>query len=1058
MAATTMGLLVLCVLVLFAGPIAADVVDLVISTNSGRVTRSLSANESIERLEGTIAFMSVPPTLVLVTYSGSSFSGQLVFVSCTYTDNHRHALSTASTGSLVVLTYNETYALVRENNPTDVIVEYTQLMSPLTWFDRISVGQGVRILADMLPWMLTSMDIPSGADVDAYRHENFEGPAISWSKTSTSAFLKSFRTRWQNETMPEPKPLDHVTLYSGGYASNATLSMTAGQAVPTTSFLWQTFQFGFFGVEVPQGLVLLSYLQPSFDGPYTIFRRGFHSYPPQLIPSRLNSFLVLHETDPLPAQTPTNVPEVVCQMELDTISIPLGSSYPYIKPEFCSTLKIPPGLTVILFDRPWFLGGYSLWTQVDGEKLPWVWISRMRSLRVVKHEEAPPSMPYSVHDDDYVKSFVWKFASMMFKIGEAVPGVGEYEKRSKTPIAFTIPPGIVLVLCSDFNFEGSCMSYNRSVADDEELLATYKSYKVLRSNESSQDNLTSTDFVGCYPPANPYLSWTPIFLQANDTIDELIYPWDQNILRFTVPRGLVVVAFSGSHFQGECFAWMTDANDIGEWNRKIRSLMVLPASNWSGCELVRREDNMIHRRKPTAMAIAASSMPTITTPIPPSAPTPAAGFKPREIQPEARPTPSTSLSFESSNSTKDERSQFDKQVIISSSTHSDGNATSSWTTSAPPELTLSIPSSSRTETKQDASFSTTQAPSMSLQPASNGFDYLPLAIACCCGLALVAIFVTRCRLLRQSKALKTPHDFSSISWRDLDLWRLDIPPLPLTHRLATGATGLIYLSKLNGQSVAIKTLADPTSTNIQAFVDEIMYATQLQNPFIVSLIGVAWTTATDLQCVMEYMNLGDLRSYLSSVKSIAWESKVACALSVAEGLFYLHVQQCIHRDVKSRNILLDSVKGAKLGDFGVSKEVIYGDTMTAAVGTLRWMAPEMMLFQPYSSAVDIFSFGVVLSEMSTHEMPYADLVDSSGQSLSEEAIAGCVIHDKLRPSFGKCPPWFKTLGLKCMSEVPQDRPTAVQLIFELKSQLQQLRRRGLSESRSDTHRVEMRNT
>ncbi|CAK4073631.1 unnamed protein product [Aphanomyces euteiches] len=696
----------------------------------------------------------------------------------------------------------------------------------------------------MLPWMLTSMDIPSGADVDAYRHENFEGPAISWSKTSTSAFLKSFRTRWQNETMPEPKPLDHVTLYSGGYASNATLSMTAGQAVPTTSFLWQTFQFGFFGVEVPQGLVLLSYLQPSFDGPYTIFRRGFHSYPPQLIPSRLNSFLVLHETDPLPAQTPTNVPEVVCQMELDTISIPLGSSYPYIKPEFCSTLKIPPGLTVILFDRPWFLGGYSLWTQVDGEKLPWVWISRMRSLRVVKHEEAPPSMPYSVHDDDYVKSFVWKFASMMFKIGEAVPGVGEYEKRSKTPIAFTIPPGIVLVLCSDFNFEGSCMSYNRSVADDEELLATYKSYKVLRSNESSQDNLTSTDFVGCYPPANPYLSWTPIFLQANDTIDELIYPWDQNILRFTVPRGLVVVAFSGSHFQGECFAWMTDANDIGEWNRKIRSLMVLPASN----------------------------------------------------------------------------------------------------------------------------------------------------------------------------------------------------------------------CKLNGQSVAIKTLADPTSTNIQAFVDEIMYATQLQNPFIVSLIGVAWTTATDLQCVMEYMNLGDLRSYLSSVKSIAWESKVACALSVAEGLFYLHVQQCIHRDVKSRNILLDSVKGAKLGDFGVSKEVIYGDTMTAAVGTLRWMAPEMMLFQPYSSAVDIFSFGVVLSEMSTHEMPYADLVDSSGQSLSEEAIAGCVIHDKLRPSFGKCPPWFKTLGLKCMSEVPQDRPTAVQLIFELKSQLQQLRRRGLSESRSDTHRVEMRNT
>ncbi|CAK4080775.1 unnamed protein product, partial [Aphanomyces euteiches] len=145
----------------------------------------------------------------------------------------------------------------------------------------------------------------------------------------------------------------------------------------------------------------------------------------------------------------------------------------------------------------------------------------------------------------------------------------------------------------------------------------------------------------------------------------------------------------------------------------------------------------------------------------------------------------------------------------------------------------------------------------------------------------------------------------------------------------------------------------------------------------------------DLQCVMEYMNLGDLRSYLENVKSFSWESKVSCALSVAEGLFYLHIQHLIHRDVKSRNILMDSVKGAKLGDFGASKEVIFGDTMTAVVGTLRWMAPEMMLFKPYTSAVDIYSFGVVLSELSTHKLPYANALDAKGRALSEEAIASC---------------------------------------------------------------------
>ncbi|CAK4689146.1 unnamed protein product, partial [Aphanomyces euteiches] len=208
----------------------------------------------------------------------------------------------------------------------------------------------------------------------------------------------------------------------------------------------------------------------------------------------------------------------------------------------------------------------------------------------------------------------------------------------------------------------------------------------------------------------------------------------------------------------------------------------------------------------------------------------------------------------------------------------------------------------------------------------------------------------------------------------------------------------IYLGKLKDQPVAIKKLTDTTPDKIQAFIDEITYVTQLSSPYIVSVIGVAWTNAMDLQCVMEYMNLGDLRSYLEKVKSFSWESKVSCALSVAEGLFYLHIQHLIHRDVKSRNILMDSVKGAKLGDFGASKEVIFGDTMTAVVGTLRWMAPEMMLFKPYTSAVDIYSFGVVLSELSTHKLPYANALDAKGRALSEEAIASCVIHDMMRPS------------------------------------------------------------
>ncbi|KAF0715610.1 Aste57867_3294 [Aphanomyces stellatus] len=281
-------------------------------------------------------------------------------------------------------------------------------------------------------------------------------------------------------------------------------------------------------------------------------------------------------------------------------------------------------------------------------------------------------------------------------------------------------------------------------------------------------------------------------------------------------------------------------------------------------------------------------------------------------------------------------------------------------------------------------------------------------------------------------------DYSALNWRDLDLIRLHTPPLPLGLHVATGASGAIFLGTFLDESVVVKMLPPTTKHNlaeIQAFVDEIQFMARLKSPFIVTLEGVAWTHPTDLQAVMEYMNMGDLRSHLAKTtpKTFTWAAKITCARSIAEGLFYLHSQNLIHRDLKSRNILLDSVKGTKLADFGLSKEVVYGDTMTAVVGTFRWMAPEMLLFQGYSNAVDIFSFGVVLSELDTHALPYSDVVGNvDGRVLSDEAMARRVIHEGLRPSFRpECPDWFKTLALQCMAPNPDDRPSAPKIMYLL---------------------------
>ncbi|KAF0697399.1 hypothetical protein As57867_011834, partial [Aphanomyces stellatus] len=283
--------------------------------------------------------------------------------------------------------------------------------------------------------------------------------------------------------------------------------------------------------------------------------------------------------------------------------------------------------------------------------------------------------------------------------------------------------------------------------------------------------------------------------------------------------------------------------------------------------------------------------------------------------------------------------------------------------------------------------------------------------------------------------LQSAQDYSSLQWGDLDLLKIHDPILLALpdQPFATGASGAIYLGRFLDQQVAIKTLHSDAPTHVQSFIRELQVLGTIKSSHIVELAGVAWTHPGNIQGVMEYMDMGDLRTHLATTSpaTFSWSAKINCADSIAKGLFYLHSMQMIHRDLKSRNVLVDSVKGAKLSDFGSSKEVVYGDTMTAAVGTFRWMAPEMLLFQGYSNAVDIFSFGVVLTELDSHALPYADL----GETLSDEAIARRVIHGGLRPSFGQdCPVWVRTLALRCMAANPDDRPSATQIIYCIKTE------------------------
>ncbi|OQS00097.1 kinase [Thraustotheca clavata] len=132
----------------------------------------------------------------------------------------------------------------------------------------------------------------------------------------------------------------------------------------------------------------------------------------------------------------------------------------------------------------------------------------------------------------------------------------------------------------------------------------------------------------------------------------------------------------------------------------------------------------------------------------------------------------------------------------------------------------------------------------------------------------------------------------------------------------------------------------------------------------------------------------------------------------------------------SLNVLLDTAKGTKLTDFRTSRTVDEDMTMTNAVLTYQWMAPEVILGTKYSFPADIYSFGIILSEICTHVLPYARLSQRGSGWLTRQCILNQVSNGELYPSFDgdNIPTWVKDIAMQCLRLNDKERPTTFELV------------------------------
>uniref|UniRef100_K3XCM1 Protein kinase domain-containing protein n=1 Tax=Globisporangium ultimum (strain ATCC 200006 / CBS 805.95 / DAOM BR144) TaxID=431595 RepID=K3XCM1_GLOUD len=283
---------------------------------------------------------------------------------------------------------------------------------------------------------------------------------------------------------------------------------------------------------------------------------------------------------------------------------------------------------------------------------------------------------------------------------------------------------------------------------------------------------------------------------------------------------------------------------------------------------------------------------------------------------------------------------------------------------------------------------------------------------------------------------------TSSIWNDPELLavRIDHKDVEAIKLLSRGGFGEVWLGLYMNENVAIKRLLSDKKSmdDALAFASEIRIMARLEHPKIVRFIGVSWTNYLTIQAVTEFMDCGDLKSLLDSnrASSLTWANlKCQISIDIADALVYLHTlnPKLIHRDLKSRNVLIDAQTGAKLSDFGISRDRSVEETMTAGVGTARWIAPEVVLGGHYTEAADIYSFGVVLSELDTCKAPFHDATNTNGAKMQDVTILQLVSAGKLQPSFTDlCPPAILKLARACLEFDPARRPNAIHISYELR--------------------------
>lgn len=243
------------------------------------------------------------------------------------------------------------------------------------------------------------------------------------------------------------------------------------------------------------------------------------------------------------------------------------------------------------------------------------------------------------------------------------------------------------------------------------------------------------------------------------------------------------------------------------------------------------------------------------------------------------------------------------------------------------------------------------------------------------------------------------------------------------HPVGRGVFGIVYSAEWRGAQVAVKKLVGALGEKELA---ELHREAQLleklcHHPHVVNYLGLA--KIPELCLVTQFYPKGSLYDIVIKRREpIGWKTIVGMARDAAAGILHLHCEHVIHRDIATRNCLVDANYRVVVTDFGLSRVKTSAYLMTNnSFGPVSWMAPEALMERKFSEKSDAYSFGILLWELAARKsVVYPDEV-------SPFDIATVVIAGK-RPAIpDSCPKELRELMQACWAPDPGQRPDFVRI-------------------------------